>query len=193
MQVWSQCVDLNHQTKTLVQCYSKVDTRPFPNISPALFWLCMTFLYYVFFTLAYTLFIRGITVTVWQIYGLVQCVITFDSYVVILHGRLRVLSHWIWNGVSATLQSGRYTLLYPRGRCVSKSIGSHYIYRNTAHSIAQGLQISESRDRIPNKSRRSKSGEISPITISCSNYSTGGGGERVSLDYIVSKAGLKLL
>ena len=24
---------------------------------------------------------------------------------------------WIWKGVSATLQSGRYTLSYPRGRC----------------------------------------------------------------------------
>ena len=26
-------------------------------------------------------------------------------------------SPWIWKGVSATLQSGRYTLLYPMGRC----------------------------------------------------------------------------
>ena len=27
-------------------------------------------------------------------------------------------SPWIWKGVSATLQSGRYTLSYPRGWCV---------------------------------------------------------------------------
>ena len=33
-------------------------------------------------------------------------------------------SPWIWKGVSATLQSDRYTISYPRGR-ISKLIFAH--------------------------------------------------------------------
>ena len=33
-----------------------------------------------------------------------------------------ILSAWIWKGVSATLQAGRYTLSYPRGRFVTNYV-----------------------------------------------------------------------
>ena len=35
------------------------------------------------------------------------------------HGELSASALWIWKGVSATLQSGGYTLSYPRGRPVN--------------------------------------------------------------------------
>ena len=43
-----------------------------------------------------------------------------------------ISSLWIWKGVSATLQSGKYTLSYPRRRCVS-NISTPFSHSHAFH------------------------------------------------------------